>query len=216
MLTVWGRKTSVNVQKPMWLIGELGLEVDRKDVGGAFGGTDTPEYGKLNPHRLIPTVCDGDVTVWESEAVLRYLGASYGEQYFGKDPAARSQVDQWMSWVQSTWSPAMTALFVSHVRVARQDRNPDTIAAQVAQLHKVATLADQILGERKFIATDALSLADFTFAAFLYRYHTLEIERPALANLSAYYARMCERPAYVEHVHIDYDGMRIPGAERPA
>ena len=71
MLTLWGRKNSVNVQKPMWLIGELGLEVDRKDVGGPFGGLDTPEYKALNPHQVIPTLQDDEVTVWESEAVLR-------------------------------------------------------------------------------------------------------------------------------------------------
>jgi len=215
MLTLWGRKTSVNVQKPMWLIGELGLAVDRKDVGGAFGGLDTPEYGQMNPHRLVPTLVDGDVTVWESEAVLRYLGARYGEHFFGADPAARARVDQWMSWVQSSWSPAMTAVFVSHIRVAREDRNADTIAAQIAQLHKLATLADNILGGREYLAGGSLSLADFSFAAFLFRYHTLEIERPVLNALDVYYKRLCERPAYVEHVHVDYDGMRIPGAERP-
>ncbi|MFK7966082.1 MAG: glutathione S-transferase family protein [Burkholderiaceae bacterium] len=215
MLTLWGRKTSVNVQKPMWLIGELGLPVDRKDVGGAFGGLDTAEYGQMNPHRVVPTLCDDEVIVWESEAVLRYLGSRYGSAYFGEDPAARSQIDQWMSWVQSSWSPAMTAVFVTHIRVARQDRQPDQVAAQISRLHQLATLADRFLGERDFIASGALSLADFSFGAFLYRYHTLEIERPALKNLSNYYARLSDRPAYAEHVQVDYDGMRIPGAERP-
>ncbi|MEZ5738268.1 MAG: glutathione S-transferase N-terminal domain-containing protein [Burkholderiaceae bacterium] len=64
MLTLWGRKTSVNVQKPMWLIGELGLAVDRKDVGGAFGGLDTPQYGAMNPHGLVPTLQDGALAMW--------------------------------------------------------------------------------------------------------------------------------------------------------
>jgi len=63
MLTMWGRKTSVNVQKPMWLLGELGLAVDRKDVGGAFGGTDTPAYIAMNPHQWVPTLQDGATTV---------------------------------------------------------------------------------------------------------------------------------------------------------
>ena len=73
MLKVWGRKTSVNAQKVMWLIGEPSLEHERLDVGGASGGLDTPEYGAMYPHRLIPTLQDGDITTWESEAVRAAL-----------------------------------------------------------------------------------------------------------------------------------------------
>ena len=65
MLTVWGRTSSVNVQKVMWAVRELGLEHERIDVGGAFGGLDTPEYGAMNPNRKIPTLQDGEVVVWE-------------------------------------------------------------------------------------------------------------------------------------------------------
>ncbi len=215
MLIIWGRKTSVNVQKPMWLIGELGLAHERKDVGGAFGGLDTAEYRAMNPHQVVPTLQDGDLTVWESEAILRYLGSQYGQQFFPADPGSRSQIDQWMSWVQSSWSPAMTAVFVSHIRVARTDRDPAQVRAQIERLHALATLADGFLGQRAFLATDSLSLADMTFGAFLYRYYTLEIDRPDLPGLRRYYDVLCERPAYVEHVQVDYDPMRIPGAERP-
>ncbi|MEZ5738269.1 MAG: glutathione binding-like protein [Burkholderiaceae bacterium] len=148
--------------------------------------------------------------------MLRYLGSKYGEHLFPAEPAARAVIDQWMSWVQSSWSPAMTAAFVSHIRVERADRDPKAVAAQVARVHALATLVDGILGERRHLATDALSLADFTFGAFLYRYYTLEIDRPDLPRLQAYYDALCARPAYVEHVQIDYDGMRIKGAERPA
>lgn len=214
MLTVWGRRNSVNVQKPMWLIGELGLAHQRLDVGGPFGGLDTPQYIAMNPNQVIPTLQDGELTVWESEAVLRYLGSRYGEQFFPAEPAKRAGPDQWMSWVQSSWSPAMTNVFVSHVRVPRADRDPAVIAAQIARLHALATLADGFLAQRAFLAGDSLSLADFSFGAFLYRYFTLEIERPDLPALRQYYEVLSGRPAYVEHVHIDYDPMRVPGAER--
>ncbi len=42
MLKIWGRKTSINVQKVMWVIGELGLAHERIDVGGPFGGLYQP------------------------------------------------------------------------------------------------------------------------------------------------------------------------------
>jgi glutathione S-transferase len=78
MITIWGRNTSSNVQVVMWAVGELGLEHERIDWGGAFGGGEDPEYRAMNPNGLVPTVRDGDLVMWESPAILRYLGARYG------------------------------------------------------------------------------------------------------------------------------------------
>ena len=56
MLKVWGRTSSVNVQKVLWCCEELGLPYERVDAGGPFGGTDAPEYLAMNPNGLVPTV----------------------------------------------------------------------------------------------------------------------------------------------------------------
>ena len=71
---VWGRATSSNVMKVLWGLGELGLPFERIDVGGAFGKTDTPEYRAMNPTGLVPTLQEGDFPLWESNAIVRYLG----------------------------------------------------------------------------------------------------------------------------------------------
>ena len=90
MITVWGRATSSNVQIVMWALGELGLEANRIDVGGAYGGTDTAEYRALNPNGLVPTFRDDEVTLWESAAILRYLAARHGDEAFWpRDPVRR-------------------------------------------------------------------------------------------------------------------------------
>ncbi len=78
MLKIWGRKTSVNVQKVMWAVGELGLPHERIDAGAAFGKLDTPEFGALNPNRLVPVLDDNGFTLWESSAIVRYLSEQYG------------------------------------------------------------------------------------------------------------------------------------------
>jgi glutathione S-transferase len=71
MLKVWGRRSSFNVQKVMWLIGELDLPHQHIDAGGAFGGLDAPEFLAMNPHGRVPVIRDEDATVWESHAILR-------------------------------------------------------------------------------------------------------------------------------------------------
>ena len=79
MLKIWGRNTSINVQKVMWAIGELDLPHERIDVGGAFGRTKEPFYLAMNPNSLVPTLEEDDgFTLWESNSIVRYLAAKHG------------------------------------------------------------------------------------------------------------------------------------------
>ena len=97
MLTVWGRKSSSNVQAVMWCIGELGLAYRRHDVGHSYGGNDTPAFLAMNPNGTIPVLRDGDgPPLWESGAILRYLCGRYAAPSFWPlDPIARAEVDMW-------------------------------------------------------------------------------------------------------------------------
>ena len=54
MLRISGRRSAFDVQKAMWLIGELGLAHEQIEVGGSFGGLDAPEFLRMNPHGRIP------------------------------------------------------------------------------------------------------------------------------------------------------------------
>lgn len=88
MLSVWGRRSSFNVQKVMWLIGELGLKHQHIPAGGGHGIKDTQEFRAMNPHGKVPVINDNGVVVWESHSILRYLAASYGRPSFWNDDAA--------------------------------------------------------------------------------------------------------------------------------
>ena len=95
MLTIWGRLNSHNVKKVAWFAEELGIPYVRHDVGGAFGMDAS--YLAKNPNALIPTVEDGDLVLWESNAILRYLAARHGgERLWPGDPAERARADRWM------------------------------------------------------------------------------------------------------------------------
>ena len=106
MIRIHGRATSSNVQPVMWLSAELGLEVERLDVGGAFGGTDTADYLSMNPMGRIPVMQDGDLTLFESQAIMRYLGAQYGQDaLWPATAAARAAPDMWMEWGKTSVGP---------------------------------------------------------------------------------------------------------------
>lgn len=214
MLKVWGRTTSVNVQKVMWTIAELGLAHERFDAGGAFGKTDTADYTAMNPNKLIPTLEDDGFVLWESSAIVRYLARKYGT---GKLMPANEQesarADQWMEWSTTTLYPDLTAtIFIGLIRTPAKDRNNAGIAASIQRVGERLAILDGVLANRPYILGDKLTVADIPAGSMMYRYFRLPIARPNLPNVEAWYARLAERAAYRDHVMIDYSSLRVEGA----
>ena len=211
MITVWGRATSSNVQTVMWAIGELGLAHQRHDLGHSFGGTDTPEYRRLNPNGRVPTIEDGDLVLYESQAILRYLAARYGDSAFWpEDPAIRAELDQWCEWIRTTFQPHFNyRIFWQMVRVASAERDEAEIARAIETLKPVVGLLEARLGEGPCMNGADLCWADITVGHLLYRYYTLDFDRAETPNLDAYYARLTRRPAFAEHVMVSYEPLRV-------
>ncbi len=211
MITVWGRSTSSNVQAVMWTVAELGLAHERIDAGGAFGGLDTPEFRALNPNGRIPVVQDGEVTVWESAACVRYLAAAHGDAAFWPpEPGVRARLDKWAEWSKATWGAVVqNGLFWTLVRTPSAKRDPARIAALTDEARGLARILDARLAEGDWLGGAAFTFADVMAGHLLYRYYTLEIERAETPHLDAYYRRLTERPAFARHVMVSYDGLRV-------
>jgi glutathione S-transferase len=209
MITIHGRATSSNVQFVMWTVAELGLEHRRLDVGGHFGGTDTPEYRAMNPNGLVPVLQDGELALFESAAIMRYLAARYGkEDFWPKDPARRASLDQWAEWGKVTFAPAVLAIFIQLVRTREADRKPAAIATAAKDIGRLATILDERLGDGPYLNGAAFTFADIPAGSLLYRYMTLPFEKAETPNLDAYYKRLTERPAFAEHVMVSYESLR--------
>jgi glutathione S-transferase len=201
MITVWGRKNSVNVQKVLWALGEVGQEFERHDVGGEFGGLDTPDYMAMNPNSRIPTLVDGDLVIWESNAVTRYVAAKYGAgTLWPDDPGVRALGDQWMDWVQTTLLSAMLPVFWGLIRTPPEERDMDAINAKAKDLVACFGVLDKALEGRDYVAGDAFTMGDIPVGAMCWRYSQLDIDRGSQPNLEAWHARLQERPAFREHI----------------
>lgn len=210
MLKLYGRATSINVQKVMWLLGEVGLAHERIDIGGKFGGLQTAEFRALNPHARIPVIDDDGVTVWESHAILRYLAAKYApERFWPADPAARSAPDRWMDWAQASMQPDFTGgVFWGYYRTPEPRRDKAAIARAIADCAAHLQLLDRWLEGRDFLCGDALTLADIPTGVQLHRHYEMGIERPRAPNVDAWYARLCARPAYQNGVMIAFEELK--------
>lgn len=189
----------------MWAVAETGEAYCRHDVGGSFGGLDTPDYRAMNPNGLVPTLVDGDVTLWESNAIIRYLAAKYcSGGLWDPDPANRALADRWMEWAKSTGNVAIMKLFFATVRTEPEKRDPAAIAQFTEATAKVWQFLDGHLTGQPYLAGDHLTMGDFPLGAHAHRYFQMDVTRPDLPHVQAWYERLSARPAYAEHCMIDF------------
>ena len=197
MLTIHGRTNSSNVQKVLWALREMDVPFERRDAGGAFGVVDTPEYKAMNPNSRVPTMEEDGFVLWESNAIVRYLAGRHGAgSLCPADARVRADADRWMDWQQTTVAPQITPIFWNLVRTPEPDRNPAAIEAGRLGMIPLMQIMDRRLADRNYMVGDSLTMADIPLGVMVYRWLTLIDDRPAMANLEGWYARICERPSF--------------------
>jgi glutathione S-transferase len=204
MLIVYGRRTSANVMKPLWLAEEIGLPYRQVDLGGPFGGTDRSDYLAQNPNGLIPTIDDGGFVLWESNAITRYLAREYASgTLHPEDPKVLARADQWMDWKLSTVQPVMTPIFWGLVRTAPEDRDHERIERNIRQARRIWQVLDDHLARHPYVAGEAFTMADIPLGPQAHRWFQLVSDRPEMPHLESWYRRLQERPAYRQICMID-------------
>ena len=201
MLRILGRKTSSNVQKVLWLCGELNLEFEREDIGGPFGGNREPGYLALNPNGRVPTVVDGDLVLWESNAILRYLAGREGATHLlPADPRARAEVERWMDWDTSTATPHMAPVYRQVIKTPESERDQAFIEKHWQEWCGVMEIPARRLEQERFLAGDHFTLADIALGVITYRWFNIGLDHPGLGGLERWYRQLGEREPYRQHV----------------
>ena len=201
MIRVWGRRSSVNVQKVLWCLGELDIPFARETVGGSFGGNRDADFLRMNPNGLIPVILDGDITMFESNAIVRYLAARYRAGLLRPEaPKALAAAEQWMEWQQTTFAPAVTAIFFNTVRLPPEKQNAEARAEGEKQARAALAIADAHLASHDWFAGEAFSFGDIAMGALYWRYRGLAIARPEAPHVEDWFEAVAERPAFREHV----------------
>jgi glutathione S-transferase len=201
MLTILGRATSANVQKVTWLCDECKIEFKREDIGGPFGGNDKPEYLKLNPNGRVPCVIDDGFVIWESNAILQYLGSKHAQgSWYPTDLKARGRAVQWMDWALSTYSTAHGPVFMGLIRTPADKRDMTAIGKARDGWSKQVAMLDNHLAGSKYIAGDTITIGDMPVAIFTWRWFGLPIQRENYANVKRWYDSIAARPAFKKNV----------------
>ena len=204
MRTLYGRISSINVQKAVWALAELGLEFEWVDKDGTVGSIDSPEYRKLNPAAQIPTIDDDGIILRQSNAIVRYLAHTYGEGELSPlDQQAYAEAERWMGWQATDLWNFLRPVFWGLIRIKPEDRDMAAINKNIEICHQEMALVNDFLEDRLYIAGDAFSMGDIPTGCAAYRYYALPAEpmsRPDLPHVKAWYDRLCERPAFQEYI----------------
>ncbi|OZI60798.1 glutathione S-transferase family protein [Bordetella genomosp. 11] len=197
MMDVWGRASSSNSAKVFWTLDELGIAYTLRQAGGEFGGLDTSNYLEMNPNARVPTLVDGSLVLWESNAVVRYLAAQYGSASLWPVAARERAVsDKWMDWASINFGPAMFAL--------RRGLKGEPAAADVnalrARVDGLARMLDHVLSGSPYAGGERLGIGDVALGPHVHRWTLLDTPPDHLPALRSYYLRLCTHRAYKRHV----------------
>ena len=200
MLKFWGRVNSVNVKKALWAAEELGLKYERVDAGMQFGVTKTPEYRRMNPNSLVPTIDDDGFVLWESHSIVRYLAAKHAAgTLWPTDLRTRAAAERWMDWA-FTFQGAMRDVFWGLVRTAPEKRDMDAIRTSQEKTTAAMKILDAQLGKTEYVAGPSFSYGDIPVGIMCHRFVQLVPQRPAMPNLDRWYAAISSRQAFKDHV----------------
>lgn len=201
MLKVWGRGNSVNVKKALWCLDELGLEYERTDAGLQHGVVNTPEYRRMNPNGLVPTLEENGFVLWESHSIVRYLAAKHGKGVlWPMEERTRAVANQWMDWA-FTFQGSVRDSFWNLIRTPPEKRDAAAIERSRVKSGELAAILDAALADQMYVA-GAYSMGDIPIGCEVQRWMRLPMERPRLPNLEAWFERLCARPAFKKHVDI--------------
>jgi glutathione S-transferase len=202
MLRIWGRTNSVNVKKALWAAEELGVKYERVDAGMQFGVVNTPEYKKMNPMSLVPTIEDDGLVLWESHTIVRYLAAKHGSgTLWPADLRRRAESERWMDWA-FTFQAAFRAVFWGLVRTPADKRDMAAIEEARRKCAELLAVPERYLSERPYLGGDQFTMGDIPLGCHVQLWMRLPIERPAHPGLSRWFERLCARPAFRKIVDI--------------
>jgi glutathione S-transferase len=200
VVRILGKASSINVRKVLWTCAELDIVFDREDWGSGFRSTQDPAFIALNPNAMVPVLVDGDVVLWESNTICRYLATRYGDgaatSLLPRDAPARSQVEQWMDWHATELNNAWRYAFMGLVRGSAAHQDPALIAAGIAGWNRhMGILERQLEKTGAYAAGAAFSLADVVLGLSTHRWRKTPMDdRPAYAAVAAWMARLDARP----------------------
>ena len=189
---------SPNCRKVQAVSNSLGLEVEIEHLDFFNGDLMTPEFLHLNPNHMVPTLVDGDLSLWESNAIMQYLADQVpGNSLFPQAPKIRADIVRWQCWELAHYNKALGLLAFETVGkpvFLKQEPDAGAVAWAQQELAIFAPVLEAHLDGRNFIVGDNLTLADYSVAHVEVFKDEVPFDWSGYPNISSYYQRMHDEP----------------------
>ncbi|MBT9582507.1 glutathione S-transferase family protein [bacterium] len=195
---------SPNSFKIAALAHHLGLPLEVVPVDMLNGQHQSPEYLALNPNGLMPTLQDGDFTLWESNAILIYLAQKKPESgLYPQDPKGQALVHQWLDWYHCHWGTAFRPYLVERLfkpQFRGQPGDEQVVAQAEEPFRKVAAVLNSHLSQRPYLLGEALTVADFAVASVMVFANAVQVPLADYPHIRAYADRVLKLPAFAQAI----------------
>ena len=189
---------SPNCRKVDAVAKQLGVELTAKIVDVTKGENRTPAYLAINPNGLVPALIDGDVRLWESNAIQCYVAGKVDSDMWPKTNA-RYDIMRWQSWELAHFGAAARQLIRERVlKPLLGQGQPDAARCEQeeAQFKRFAAVLDAQLKGKRFIVGDTLTLADFCVASTLTYAQPAKLPIADFGNVRRWFAALDEQPGW--------------------
>jgi glutathione S-transferase len=159
---------TVNCRKVLAGLNFLDVPFELVYVNYFNGEQKVEPYLTLNPNASVPAMVDGELVLWESNAILQYAADKAGADHaYPKDLKLRADINRWLLWESSSWFPACYVYLVENCVKPLLGEEPDekVLEAHNAQFHKLAGILNSRLADRHWVTGDNPTIADIALAA---------------------------------------------------
>jgi glutathione S-transferase len=172
----------------------LGSEVDVQHVDIFNGENRRPKFLALNPNGLVPVLQDGDFVLWETLAILEYLGSIVAAHFLlPGDRQERADVSRWMAWGLAHWNPSLQPFIFERMFKSLKglgDPDEQRLAAMQPKLDQAAALLDMTLARTGHVCCGRLTMVDYYLAAYPMYAKQARIELRPYRNVSRWLERI--------------------------
>lgn len=198
---------SPNCRKVLAVADDLSIKLDIEYLDFFAGDLMKPDYAALNPNRMVPTLRDGDLVLWESNAIMQYLADGVPDNtLFPKDPKARADIVRWQCWELAHFNRAFGALAfetVAKPNFLKQEGDKEIIRLAQHDLARFAPVLDAHLKGRRFLIGDGITLADYSMIHLENFQAAVPFDWKPFANISAYFERGRALPTWARTAPVD-------------
>jgi glutathione S-transferase len=205
---------TVNCRKVLAGLKLLGAGYTLTKVDYFTGEHKGDAYKAINPNAALPALKDGDLVLWESNAILQYVADKLGRtEYYPSDPARRADVNRWLLWEASAWFPSCYVYLVENCVKPLLNDTPDpaVLAGEAENFHKLAGILDDRLSRSTWLCGDGPTIADIAVAAPMHLHDWQQLPLDQHPNLKRWMTERVEQLPCWKATHVE-EGFKVAEA----